>query len=134
MSCSGQLKHKQQYIVSKTNLWSGRPKAFVPFLDGIAFPRISNMTFPRKIYKYANYAEYVPYINLYAKNDTFTKTVDMMELKYITSNHILLFGDKNISICFNSVLSVLQCCFNSRNIYIVIWCKNSSLSVQTVHH
>ena len=54
LSCSGQLKHKQQYIVSKTNLWSGRPKAFVPFLDGIAFPRISNMTFPRKIYKYTN--------------------------------------------------------------------------------
>ena len=70
----------------------------------------------------------------YAKNDTFTKTVDMMELKYITSNHILLFGDKNISICSYSVLSVLQCCFNSRNIYIVIWCKISSLSVQTVHH
>ena len=40
------------------------------------------MTFPRKICKYANYAEYTPYTN-YAKYDTFTKTVDMMELKYI---------------------------------------------------
>ena len=32
--------------------------------------------------KYANNAEYPPYTN-YAKYDTFTKTVDMMELKYI---------------------------------------------------
>ena len=30
------------------------------------------MTFPRKICKYANYAEYPPYTN-YAKYDTFTK-------------------------------------------------------------
>ena len=48
-----------------------------------------------QIYKYANYAEYAPYIN-YAKYDTFPKTVDMMELKYITCNHISLFGDKKI--------------------------------------
>ena len=40
------------------------------------------MTFPRKICKYANYAEYTPYTN-YAKYDTFTKKVDLMELKYI---------------------------------------------------
>ena len=43
---------------------------------------ISNMTFPRKMCKYANYTEYASYTN-YAKYDTITKAVYMMELKYI---------------------------------------------------